>query len=205
MFEMNKAVVIVGALLILGVGGYFMTQQSTNSALNSKKVEETSSFTSIQDALSKSLSLQCTFTDEDGKKTKTYIKSGAVRTDFTGAKAEDSGSMIMKDKKLYTWTNDKKEGFMMTVPEVTPGQTNIPGSATGDANRSQQATDVLTALDKFKDSCKPATVADSLFTPPSEIKFTDFSNMMKQFTQPTGGAINGDSVKDLMEKYGKDQ
>lgn len=205
MFEMNKAVVIVGALLILGVGGYFMTQQSTNSALNSKKVEETSSFTSIQDALSKSLSLQCTFTDEDGKKTKTYIKSGAVRTDFTGAKAEDSGSMIMKDKKLYTWTNDKKKGFMMTVPEVTPGQTNIPGSATGDANRSQQATDVLTALDKFKDSCKPATVADSLFTPPSEIKFTDFSNMMKQFTQPTGGAINGDSVKDLMEKYGKDQ
>lgn len=205
MFEMNAKVIIVTILLALGAGGYFMTQKTSNSALNSKKVVKTSSFASIQDALSKSLSLECAFTDEKGKKTKTYIKSGAVRSDFTGAKAEDSGSMIMKDKKLYTWTNANKEGFMMTVPEVTPGQTNIPGSATGDANRSQQATDVLTALDKFKDSCKPGTVADSLFTPPSDIKFTDFSNMMKQFAKPTGGSMKEESVKDLMEKYDKDQ
>ena len=137
--------------------------KSTDTALNSK--DRRTALTSIQDALSKSLSLQCAFTDEKGKKTKTYIKAGAVRTDFTGTKPEDTGSMIMKDKKLYTWTNANKEGFMMTVPDITPGQTNIPGSATGDANRSQQATDVLTALDKFKDSCKPATVADNLFVP----------------------------------------
>ena len=199
LIEMNKTAIIVVVVLLLGVGGYFVTQRSSNSSMNSNGAGS-SPFSSIQDALSKSLSLQCTFTDEDGRETKTYIKAGAVRTDFTGTKSAESGSMIFKDKKMYTWNSETKEGFMMEVPDVkiTPSQTTTSDKATNPA-------DALAMIEKYKDSCKPATVADSLFTPPSDIKFTDFSNMMKQFTQPTGGAINEESVKDLMEKYGKDQ
>ena len=199
--EMNKVAIIVVVLLLLGVGGYFVIQRSSNPAMNSNSAGG-NPFTSIQDALSRSLSLECTFVDDEGRQTKTYIKAGAVRTDFTGATTEESGSMVMKNKKLYTWTNAKKEGFMMEVPDVdvTPSQTKTTTS-----DEAPNPANTLAMLEKYKDSCKPGTVADSLFTPPSDIKFTDYSQMMKQFTQPTGGAINEDSVKDLMEKYGKDQ
>lgn len=203
---MNKKVVIIGALLLLGVIGYVFTQKSSNSALTSgAKNAVTSPFTSIQDALSKSLSLQCTFTDDKGRETKTYIKAGAVRTDYTGSTTDESGSMIMKDKKIYTWTNSKKEGFMMEVPEVkaTPSQTTTTTS-----DKTANPADALAMIEKYKDSCKPGTVADSLFTPPSDIKFADYSSMMKDLQktmQPTGGAMNEEGLKELMEKYGKDQ
>ena len=205
---MNKKVIIVVVLLLLAVGGYFMTQKSSSPSMNSNSVGS-SPFTSIQDALSKSLSLQCTFTDEEGRETKTYIKAGAVRTDFTGTKSAESGSMIFKNKKMYTWNSDTKEGFMMEVPDVTgpPSQTTTTTTVgTGEkSGKNDHPADALAMIEKYKDSCKPGTVADSLFTPPSDVKFNDFSNMMKDLqkvTQPTGGAMNEESVKDLMEKYG---
>jgi len=204
---MNKKVVIVIVVLLLAVGGYFMTQKSSNLSMNSNSAGSNSPFTSIQDALSKSLSLQCTFTDDEGRETKTYIKAGAVRTDFTGTKSAESGGMIMKDRKMYTWNSDSKEGFMMEIPEVsiTPSQTEKTTTYTGTGKKSGKdanPADALAMIEKFKDSCKPGTVADSLFTPPTDIKFNDFSNMMKQFTQPTGGAMNEESLKNLMEQYG---
>ena len=206
---MNKKVLsVVVVLLLLGVGYFLVNKSGSNGgSLMSGAQSQTGklAFTSIQDALSRSLSLECTFTDDKGKQTKTFMKAGAVRTDFTGSTPSESGSMILKDKKMYSWSDSTKEGFMMEVPEVTPGKTNIPGSPTGDANRSQQATDVLTMIEKYKDSCKPGTVADSLFTPPSDVKFQDYSQMMKdiqKMTQPSGGAMNEENLKQMMKKYG---
>lgn len=203
---MNKKAIIVVVLLLLGVGGYFFTKKSSNSALTSgAKKTVTSPFTSIQDALSKSLSLQCTFTNDQGQKTKTYIKAGAVRVDYTGATADESGGTIVKDKKIYSWTNSNKEGFMMERPDVkvTTSQTTNTVEV-----KSAMSSVTLAMLEKYKDSCKPGTVADSLFTPPSDIKFTDYSNRMKELQKtppPSGGAVNEESLKNMMEKYGKDQ
>lgn len=204
--KQKQIVIIVVVLLLLGVGGFLLTQKSSNPALNSNSNNTGSNpFTSIQDALSKSLSLECTFTDDKGRQTKTYIKAGAVRTDFTGATPEESGSMVLKDKKMYSWSNGTKEGFMMEVPDVkiTPSQTTTTTS-----DKTANPADALAMIEKYKDSCKPGTVSDSLFTPPSDIKFTDYSSMMKDLQktiQPTGGAVNEESLKNLMEKYGKDQ
>lgn len=206
---MNKKVLAVVVLLILLAAGYFLMNKSGSNGGSLVTGTQTQagklSFTSIQDALSRSLSLECTFTDDNGRQTKTYMKAGAVRTDFTGSKAEESGSMILKDKKMYSWNDTTKQGFMMQVPDlkITPTQ----NSKTGEAKGTNPA-DALAMIEKYKSSCKPGTVADSLFTPPTEIKFTDYSNMMKDLqkvAQPTNGAMNEESLKQLMEKYGAER
>lgn len=104
----------------------------------------------------------------------------------------------MKDRKMYSWSGNKKEGFMMEVPDVkiTPSQTTTTTS-----DKAPNPANTIAMLEKYKDSCKPGTVADSMFTPPSDIKFTNYSEMMKQFTQPTGGTVNEESIKNMMQKY----
>ena len=94
---------------------------------------------------------------------------------------------------------------MMQVPDlkITPTQNSKTG-----AGKGTNPADALAMIEKYKSSCKPGTVADSLFTPPAEIKFTDYSNMMKDLqkvAQPTNGAMNEESLKQLMEKYGAER
>lgn len=206
---MNKKVLAVVVVLLLFAAGYFLMNKSGSNGGSLVTGTQTQpgklSFTSIQDALSRSLSLECTFTDDNGRQTKTYMKAGAVRTDFTGSKAEESGSMILKDKKMYSWNDTTKQGFMMQVPDlkITPTQNSKTG-----AGKGTNPADALAMIEKYKSSCKPGTVADSLFTPPAEIKFTDYSNMMKDLqkvAQPTNGAMNEESLKQLMEKYGAER
>ena len=88
---MNKKVLAVVVVLLLLAAGYFLMNKSGSNGGSLVTGTQTQpgklSFTSIQDALSRSLSLECTFTDDNGRQTKTYMKAGAVRTDFTGSKA----------------------------------------------------------------------------------------------------------------------
>lgn len=211
---MNKKILGAVLVLLLAVGAFLYMNPS--SPLKSGTMQSgspatgTSPFTSIQDALSRSLSLECTFTDDSGRQTKSYVKAGAVRTDFTGKTAADTGSAIIKDKKMYYWNNSKKEGFMMEVPAVTPGKSESGSTPSNSSlGKGNSASEVYAMLEKFKNSCKASTVADSLFTPPTDIKFQDYSEMMKGLQQmmnnsKTGG-FNEDSVKQMMQKYGSGQ
>src|SRR5581483_5937980 len=183
---MKKILLVVVILLILGGGGYYLysKQMAKNS---SPAMQQTGGlFGSIKDALSKSLSLQCAFTTEDGTNVVAYMKAGAVRVDSEAKEAQQSGSYIMKDKKLYFWQKGSKEGTMMesVEPSITPEKTQeVRPTATG-SSQENQSDNLLSMLEKFKDKCKPTVVGDDLFTPPSDVKFTDFSKMMP--TIPTG-------------------
>lgn len=177
-----KPKLVVVAIIVLallgGIGYMIMSKRAGNPPVSPPTGGNV--FTSIKDALSKSLSLECSFTDAEGRQTKAYVKSGAVRSDFTGKTANESGSVIVKDKKMYFWNS--QGGFMMEIPEETPvaGQKapETPGSV----------GDVMGTLEKYKENCKPSVVSDSLFTPPTNITFQDFSKMMQQITPPTGAS-----------------
>ena len=211
---MNKKTLGIVVVVLLAIGAFLYMNPSSplkSRAMNSgSSATGTSPFTSIQDALSRSLSLECTFTDESGRQTKSYVKAGAVRTDFTGKTSADTGSAIIKDKKMYYWNAAKKEGFMMEVPAVTPGKSESGSTPSNSSlGKGNSASEVYAMLEKFKNSCKASTVADSLFTPPTDIKFQDYSEMMKGLQQmmnnsKTGG-FNEDSVKQMMQKYGSGQ
>lgn len=200
---MKKILPVLVVLLLLGIGGYFFMNSKGTLPKTLVNTGTSNVFESIQDALSKSLSLKCVYKDEQGIQTTTYIKGGAVRVDMEGIKDnEQPGSIILKDKKMYMWNEASKTGFTYTItePEVTPGTDQSPTVDNKDAS-------VLAGIEKYKDSCKTEVVADSFFVPPADVKFQDMSafteNLMKQV--PTTGAtdqntVDQDYINELMKQ-----
>lgn len=191
-------IIIVLILLVAGVGYYMYSQKGSAKPSTANTAQQnTSMFSSIKDALSKSLSLQCTFSDETGRQTTAYIKAGAVRADVVGKNPSEqynNSSVIMKDKKLYMWDTVKKQGITMTLnDENLPTGTVNSGSGSPSQN---SAGDMMAALEKYKNDCKPAVISDSLFVAPTDVTFSDLSKMM----QPTG-AVNQQNVQQMMQQY----
>ncbi len=196
--------IIIGLVVVVILGGGFLYFKK--GAAMKLPGSESTAFTSISDALSKSVSLECSFTDEDGRQTKTYIKNGAVRADYTASVPSESGSMIFKDKTMYSWSGDK-QGFKMTIPDAVMEE----GKETAEDVQSEGVSgykDILAGMEKFKDSCKPAVVADSVFTPPIDVTFTDYSEMMKSIpAMPEGKsdeypAMDKEQLEQIMKQYG---
>lgn len=172
---MNKGLIIgVVFLLLVGGGAYVVMKNKSGGAPSTTAPSGGSGsvFSSIKDALSKSISLECSFTDESGHQTKSYIKNGAVRADITASDPKESGSVIVRDNKIYFWNS--QGGFVMSATEGTSAG---GGQQTAGA---QTASDVLQTMEKNKSSCKPAVVADTLFTPPANVQFQDLSKLMQQ-------------------------
>ncbi|MGH7245973.1 MAG: hypothetical protein ACREGI_03500 [Candidatus Levyibacteriota bacterium] len=210
---MNKKVLaIVFAIIILvGAGAaYLFSQKKETPSTQSESAKQSGNvFSSIQDALAKKLSLKCIFTDTDtNKQTTAYISGGLVRADIVGndkTQQYNNASVIVKDKKMYFWDNDKKQGMTMDLTNegasITPTQSGASGST------PQNAGDVMAALEKYKNDCKPAIISDALFTPPTDVKFTDLSQMMKQTqTQAqqqvsTSPAMNQQQIQQMMQQY----
>ena len=202
-------IIIVVILLLAGGAGYYLFAQKSKAPSSSETAKQnTNVFSSIQEALSKSLSLQCNFTDAQNRKTTAYIKAGAVRTDIIGndpSQQYNTASVIIKDKKMYLWDVVKKQGIMMAVKEeqATTPTGSVQPSPTSSSS-SQNAGNVMAMLEKYKQDCKPGVVSDSLFTPPTDVAFQDLSKMMVPTTVmpsgvPTG--MNQQDVQKMMQQY----
>ena len=181
-------IIVVALLALAGIGWYLMKGKGTMGSNSAG-----SAFSSIKDALSKSVSLKCEF-DENGTHTVTYIKNGAIRADMTNPNPEQSGSMIMKEKKMYFW--NEKEGYVMEIPDYKDVEVT-------ESEKPSQSEDFMKELETYKDKCKADVVSDSLFTPPSDVTFSDMSQMM-----PSGmpkvdenGQMSEEDVQKYMQQY----
>lgn len=182
-------ILLVIGVVIVAVGGYFLMNKGkmTGGSL----MNGGNAFTSIKDALTKSVSLECEYTDSENVKSKYYIKNGAMRADVESSDPEQSGSMIMKDKMLYSWRG--KEGFAMKLTD-TEGDSEI------NSNEGESEMDTMMKdLEEYKDKCKPSVVSDSLFTPPSDVEFSDMSKMMEG--AGTGAGMSAEELKEMMQQY----
>lgn len=188
-------IIVIAVLMVLGIAGYLLMNKGGVSTMGMKK--EGGAFSSIKDALSKSVSLECEF-EENGTKTKSYIKNGAIRADMTSANAAESGSMIMKNKKMYFW--NQEGGFMMEVPDYKAEDVT---DDTSDDGKPNQGGDLLKAMEEYKDKCKASVVSDSLFTPPADVTFTDMSKMMPSGIPQTdaNGQMNEEQVQKYMQQF----
>lgn len=201
----TKMKIIVGVviLLVLGIGAFmFMGNSGKSLTQNNGMMGKSSSpFSSIQEALSKNLSLQCDVTDPQGHKTVSYIKNGKIRVDITGATTAENGSVIMRDNKMYFWNNKGGISMEFNIDELGKQGANSTPDQSGTGQNPQAYVDMM---EKYKESCKNATVSDSLFEVPTNVKFQDFSEMMKMMQGGANGANSADYEK-LMQQYSNPQ
>ncbi len=179
----NKAVIAVVVILLLGVGGYFYFNKSRN-------VETaggiSSGVKSLKELLASGVPQKCTFAsdDESGKTEGTsYIAGGKVRADFTSTiNAKTTVSHMISDNKTsYIWTDGDKTGFKMTITETDTNATDSP--VTGETASQGNEAD----LDQKSDyKCSVWVPDNSMFTPPADVKFTDFSEMFKPSPATSG-------------------
>lgn len=202
---MNKLFPIVIILLIILGGGFYLFSQSKKGQPSPKtpsqkgQTQKGDIFSSIKDALSKSLSLECTYKDEKGIETKTYVKAGAVRVDAKSIKAgsEANSQIIFKDHKMYSWDPATKKGVLFEIPEENLKTTPSVNQPSGD----NKGENFLAEIEKYKNSCKSAAVSDSLFVPPSDVDFQDLSKMMENVNKPNSEAAPTIDIEQLKKQY----
>lgn len=183
----NKTVLIGIVLLLLVVlgGGVFMVMNknpgtAVQSTVADAQVTTPGGGGSVQKTLKElftsGVAQKCTFSNTSetpAVQGVTYISSGKVRGDFSTAIADKTitSHMIVEGNTNYMWTDEQKVGFKMTI-DTDAAATPVP---TGSA-MSQQAFDMNKTMEY---NCSPWVVDASLFVPPTNIEFSDFSDMLK--------------------------
>lgn len=162
-------IILVVAILIVVAGVFFIKAKGKNDL---RKGESSGVIASVKDALTQNLTLACEFTDESGTSVKSYIKNGAVRVTSTGPSSVSS-EIIMKDEKMYMWDTTTKEGFIYTIEDDDSSNVGMSGK---DVVKSESYLDLI---DKYRDSCKVANLADTFFIPPQDVNFKDMSNFLE--------------------------
>lgn len=160
------AVIATIALAIL----LFLRTGKAGPGMTGQNATESGAIASLKDALTGSSSIKCEYTDPQSRSGTIYIKNGQVRVEGYGEENQISYS-IFTGQKNYIWNPTTKEGFAFTVPQVTPGAAVTP--AQGDLNTAVQT------LNGYEQKCSPSNVDDSMFVPPTDINFQDFSAMMQ--------------------------
>ena len=125
---------------------------------------------SIKDALTQSLHVQCEYTDEAGLITKTYTKNGMLRSSFKDKNDDqNSGGVLIRDGKSYVWWDKDKQGVFLSSA----------------ADNSEQKNQIIRDIEQYKDTCKSTDVSDTLFAIPSEIHFRDILKKPTPTDEPT--------------------
>lgn len=214
---MKKLIPVLLILVLIGIGGYFYLNSknfSPKTIMNQaeKTAQSGNVFTSIKDALSKSISLTCSYKDEQGKPTTVYIKAGSVRSTFDNATDKTQpNNVILTGGKMYLWNDSTKAGFMYTMkaPAQTspfPTTAKITASPTEEASSADKSQSFLAAIEKFKNACKPGAVDASLFVPPTDVKFQDMDAILNEMKKvPTQGASSGNYqqyIQQMLQKQG---
>lgn len=200
---MNKKIILVGALLLLIAGGYFMFTKSSKNSPDTSGQSANSAPKSLKDLLTAGVAQKCTFsmTQESGNQSgTTYITNGKLRGDFT---SQANGKtmethMIVSGNTSYVWQEGEKEGFKSSFDPST--------SVSGSEAQSASTTASLDFNKQGDYKCSAWVVDESMFTPPSDVKFNDFSQLMKPTTSGTGqGESSQCSVCDSLSGDDKTQ
>ena len=155
----NKKLLVIVAIIVIAVIAVLVFKSYGSSG--GSVTTGGGVFSSIKDAIAKSLSLKCEYDTGSGK-TIAYVKGGNIRIE--GAWQEQKNyAAVIKDNKLYSWDSEKKEGIIMPL-EVKEGEQTI-------------AEGFVSGLETQKNYCKVAVFSDNVFDPPADIKFQDLGDL----------------------------
>lgn len=167
-------VIVIIVLLLLGYG--FTRQKNTGGGVNKIVNNTENKLTSIKDLLGMGKEQKCTWSsDENGIKSSgnMLIKGNKFRQSVTNlavGESETSMEVVTDGEWTYLWNPKTKEQGMKV--KVTDEQK---------ADTQKLANGSLDLGKQFNYNCSPASVSDSEFVPPAEVKFMDLEALQNQF------------------------
>jgi hypothetical protein len=186
---MNKSVVIIAVIALLGVvgiGGYVMV--SKNSTRSNVNTPETTTTQSSKRAPNEKMSLkellgikepqQCQFTDTKTESSGTvYIADQQFRGDFENTVNETAiqSHMIVSNNMAYVWTEGQDKGFKMEINTILNADNSKKDSM-------KQSTVDLTQTLEY--SCVGWNKDIAKFSVPTTVTFTDYTEMMQNALNP---------------------
>lgn len=174
---------MIKKLSFLAVSALFLSACSNTTAPISGTTEQKAE--KLAQIMASGGSADCKVTSLEDKTTTQIVISGK-KMKFIGSDMGEGkkGTMLNDGKYTYIWSEGEKTGFKSKVEEVTPtGTTANPQEQEFDTNSKVNTFDDAS---KYKLDCTKRSITDTDFTPPADVKFTDFSEMMQGIpTLPT--------------------
>ncbi|MBD3309805.1 hypothetical protein GF351_01150 [Candidatus Woesearchaeota archaeon] len=109
---------------------------------------------------------------------KFWIKGQKERIEVDTQEGASNSIMDMDDKQMWTWLEGSQQGIMMDIGKMEEMSESM------DTASQQTGAEVKSAQEWNKQAmnidCKETSVPDSMFVPPSDVDFTDFTAMLEQ-------------------------
>jgi hypothetical protein len=194
---MKKTNIIIVAIIVilLLLGAWFFifnkkapetNQQAANPAGSQSQQEPAKPGIkeSLLGLLEGAAGVKCTIEDANGKYTVTS-KGGKARIDgmsfpnFKNPAVTEAGSMINDGEWAYMWNGKEGMKFNLKEMEQNSGQNQNPQAKTSDWKDWAKGMEASGA----KYDCAPTVATDADFTPPTDVKFQDLGEMLKNIQQ----------------------
>jgi hypothetical protein len=212
---MNKKIISVSllassSLFLAGCSNPFVAQNPGNQS----PVQTLGEAAKFAAAIQSGAPTTCTLTK--GQDTLEYVIKGKMMranttktmTDDTGKAKTTVGHMINDTQFFYIWSDDQKQGSKMPIP--SPLASSAPASPTAVTEPQAAAPKLGTATDYqnlqnegYTINCKSGVGDGSAFTPPTDVKFIDPTEMMRAIPSPAAdGKIDMQKIQELQKQYG---
>ena len=166
-------VIIVAALAgwkFLGKGKTTSTQGGNQQTETAKEEAKGESFTGkIKDAFMRGIPLKCTYKKDDQNFSTGYLKNKKYYAEVTAA--GKLGYIILVDNCMWAWNKDQADNGVKMCFAQQQGE-----DMWSSFESNQKSAD-------FDYNCSPTIINESIFTPPSNVKFTNIDELMNQATQ----------------------
>jgi hypothetical protein len=228
---MKKVIIIIVALLVVGAGGYFaFTKGKGSKNIELDKPEITSGLKvmenkSLMGWLKKGKSVECTLSTEEGTITM-KTKDNKVRIEglpymFGGSDTSEpdfNGVSLTTGDWVYMWSGDKGTKMNIKAMQETMDEEQKEKAEDYDWEETAQGWEAL-----YQYECQEKRLSDDLFEPPTDVEFTDWTEMMANMQQMSqqlqekfgeGENMNMEDIEEqlekmdmeeLMKKYGAEQ
>jgi hypothetical protein len=194
---MKKFVLFLSlVLLVLALSACGAAKKEVNQPATGSAKETAQPFSgSVMDLLKLGKSTKCVLEAKNGvdiTSGTTYISGNKARSDYQASVIEGetmSGYYISDGTWMYTWNDNYKEQAIKFKIDQMP---------TADTQAQKDSVKTSDLQDKMDYKCYPWSADQSMFTPPADLNFVDYTQMMQNAQNTlqnlnTGAGTTGDS------------
>ncbi|MDH7476091.1 MAG: hypothetical protein QHH09_01300 [Microgenomates group bacterium] len=174
---MKKILPVVIVVLIVVFGLILLKNQKgqpPNTQTSEKNIVNQTSKNIVQgikDLIATNTSIKCTYEIPDGGKVTSFVK-GKDKIRSTIENNNQKTETIFVNGKMYSWDDKTKQGMVMTIK-------NLPEQTTQEKTTVEDPEKYIEQMEKMKASCQKENFSDSVFQPPTDVKFQDLDKLQE--------------------------